>query len=370
MKELIMSGVQIVNELQFRRHFSPADLLRQRELAAGFAAQVMSPLSLGDGYHSQQLYRAVFQTLPKRVEDPQDYGKEACFGILTDSNRAFLEELWDLLELGEGAEGEGLKLFWVLAAGYFLSGSIPEELTVTKGELLDAYDRKLSSLEEPDWPPASENGDIILSARAKPYVLRLDPMEGATLLDRGEKLAPRRLVGAANRQGLSDVQVILQVRDENSGDLVCPLDPGDYLYCNFVGDVPVYLHPTRVSCGDWTLSREGDELILERDGGEQERVDCTGRDIISLAPDGQGGWLLVERDGLNDSRYSGRSMHADFLWYAQHVVESVVLEDGTLMLLDQNGRVSSTNPEHIDLDKERFLSLRAALSRKGEHGHE
>jgi len=370
MKELIMSGVQIVNELQFRRHFSPADLLRQRELAAGFAAQVISPLSLRDGYHSQQLYRAVFQTLPQRVEDPQDYGKEACFGILADPHRALLEDLWDLLELGEGAEGEELKLFWSLAAGYFLSGSVPEELTVTRQELLDAYDRKLPSLEEPDWPTVSESGDIVLSARAKPYVLRLDPLEGAALLSRGEKLVPRRLVGAVNRQGLSDVRVILQVRDGNGGELVCQLDPGDYLCCNFVGNVPVFLHPTQVSCGDWTLSREGDELILERDGGERERMDCTGREIISMAPDGQGGWLLVERDGLNDSRYSGRSMYADFLWYAQYVVESAVLEDGTLMLLDQNGRISSTNPEHNDLDKERFLSLRTALSRKGEHGHE
>ena len=370
MKELIMNGVQIVNELQFRRHFSPADLLRQRELAAGFAAQVLPPLSLRDAYHSKQLYRAVFQTLPQQVNDPQDYGKDACSGTLTDAHRAFLEELWDLLELGTKACSTDLERFWILAAGYFLSGNLPERLTVTKQELLDAYDRKLPPREEPDWPKDTGKGDIILPAREKPYVLHLDPAAGNRLLTRGGRISPRKLLGAVNRQGLSNTQTILQIWDGGSHIYQLILEPGNYLYCNYVEDVPVFLHPTRVSCGDWTLSRQGNELILTQNKEEQVRMDCTGRDIISLTPDGQGGWLLLERDGLKDKYYSGRTMNADFLWYAEHVVEAAVLEDGTLMLLDKDGRISSTNAKHIDLGKERFLSLRAALSGKGEHGHE
>ena len=369
MKELIMSGVQIGNELQFCRYFSPTDLLRQRELAAGFAAQVMSPLSLGNSYHSQQLYRAVFQTLPQQVQDPQDYGRSACSGILTDAHRAFLEDLWDLLDLGREARGEDLKRFWILASGYFLSGSIPERLTVTKPELLDAYDRKLPPRVEPDWPDSSGEGDITLPARGKPYILHLDIQTGAQRLAEGTKLIPRRL-GAVNRQGLSNAQVVLEVRDGGSNAYQLQLTPGDYLYCNFAGDVPVYLHPTRVSCGRWTLSRQGNELILEKDGEEVERMDCTGREIISLAPEGQGGWLLLERGGLNDTHYSGRTMNDEFLWYAQNVVEAAVLEDGTLMLLDQEGRVSSTHPEHAVPTKKVFLSLQAAPGWKGVHGYD
>lgn len=369
MKELIMSGVQIGNELQFCKYFSPTDLLRQRELAAGFAAQVMSPLSLGDSYHSQQLYRAVFQTLPQQVQDPQDYGQDACSGILTDAHRAFLEDLWDLLELGGEARGDDLKRFWILASGYFLSGNIPERLPVTKQELLDAYDRKLPPRVEPDWPDSSGGGDIALPAREKPYILHLDIQKGAEWLAGGAKLISRRL-DAVNRQGLSNAQVVLEVRDGGSNPYQLQLAPGDYLYCNFVGDVPVYLHPTRVSCGDWTLSRQGNELILEKDGEEQERMDCTGREIISLAPDGQGGWLLLERGGLNDTHYSGRTMNDAFLWYAQNVVEAAVLEDGTLMLLDEEGRISSTHPQHAAPTKKRFPSLQAAPGRKGEHGHD
>ena len=369
MKELIMSGVQIGNELQFCRYFSPADLLRQRELAAGFAAQVMSPLSLGDSYHSQQLYRAVFQTLPQQVQDPQDYGRDACSGILTSAHRAFLEALWDLLELGGEARGEDLKQFWILAAGYFLSGRLPEQLTVTKQELLDAYQRKLPPRVEPDWPDSSGGGDIALPARGKPYILHLDIQKGAERLAEGARLIPRRL-GAVNRRGLSNAQVVLEVRGGGRNVYQLQLAPGDYLYCTFVGDVPVYLHPTRVSCGDWTVSRQGNALILEKDGEEIERMDCTGREIVSLAPEGQGGWLLLERCGLNDTHYSGRTMNDEFLWYAQNVVEAAVLEDGTLMLLDEEGRVSSTHPEHAALAKKHFLSLRAALGWKGEHGHD
>ena len=369
MKELIMSGVQIGNELQFCRYFSPTDLLRQRELAAGFAAQVMSPLSLRDSYHSQQLYRAVFQILPQQVQDPQDYGRDACSGILTGVQRAFLEDLWDLLELGQEARGEDLKRFWILASGYFLSGSIPERLTVTKQELLEAYDRKLPPKPEPDWPAPPDCGDITLPAREKPYSLYLDIQKGAERLAGGEKLIPRRL-GAVNRRGLSNAKVVLDIRDGDSNPYQLQLAPGDYLYCNFVGDVPVYLHPTRVSCGDWTVSRQGNELILEKDGEELERIDCIGREIISLAPDGQGGWLLLERDGLNDIHYSGRAMNDAFLWYAQDVVEAAVLEDGTLMLLDENGRVSSSQPQHAAPLKRRFLTLQAASGRKGEHRHD
>ena len=46
------------------------------------------------------------------------------------------------------------------------------------------------------------------------------------------------------------------------------------------------------------------------------------------------------------------------------------LEDGTLMLLDQEGRVSSTHPEHAVPTKKVFLSLQAAPGWKGVHGYD
>ena len=47
-----MSGKRIMNDLNFREFFSPYDLLRQRESAAGMAFQVLGHASDDLRYHS------------------------------------------------------------------------------------------------------------------------------------------------------------------------------------------------------------------------------------------------------------------------------------------------------------------------------
>lgn len=372
MRELIMNGAQISNELQFRAQFSPVDLLWQRELAAGFAVQMLAPLSLKESYHSYQLYRAVFQMQPEEELSLRDYGASACPGLINGGDWDLLEELWALLDMGETAAGEEVKLFWILAAGYLLSGKTLKELPLVREEIEAAYHRKARAKVEPDWPDLPEKGEIPLPAREKSYILRLDPKKGAERLTRGAKILPRRLSPAPSQSGISDARVHLEIWEGDEFAEKLTLSPGEYRYCNFAGDVPVFFHPIRVKCGDCVLVRQENKLILERNGKQEESIDCAGQELISIAPEAGGGWVLLKQEGLNLGHYSGRIMNQKLFLRVGNVVEAAVFEDGTLLLLDDQGVVHSTNKArtHVALAQHKFPSLKAALSwLKGANGY-
>ena len=118
MNEFRMKGVPIRHERQFCRQFDPCDLLKQRELAAGFAMQALQHLSLPAAYHSAQLYRAVFQGLPDSIRHWTDYDS----AYLSEDAAALPECLWEELIGSEPPTVRQITLFWILTAGYLLAG--------------------------------------------------------------------------------------------------------------------------------------------------------------------------------------------------------------------------------------------------------
>ena len=304
---LRMNGVSIRNHVQFCQHFSPLDFLAQKEQAAGFAVEALAPLSPAAAFHAAMLYGAVFQPLSPELSRYSDYGRPA--------NRLLLMQLWDLLLGDNPPDDVHLRLFVSLAAGYHLAGRTLEDTPLTREAAEQCLSQAASPVQTLPFPTIPPVGDLLLPARKEPYRLTLNPEKGQTLLQQGSLLTPRKLLAGRHWQG-GTLPVTLQVEDGSANHTI-QLQPGQALYCNFVEDTPVYLHPAYPQ-------------------GDQE--------ILSCLTEPDGGQLLLEANGrLDYRRYSRRDAQIARLRWARHVVQ-IGWAGGRLLLLDQYGVITSADP--------------------------
>lgn len=372
MKAFEMNGRRITDERLFRRQFSPLELLRQRELAAGFAAQALRPMSYANNFHSFQLYRAVWQELPSETADWRDYESEDLGGAMGEADRQLLQRLWDVLTEGGPATGETSRIFWILAAGYLMAGRTLEDIPLTRQAAEAAYRKVPEVREEPEFPPIPEKGDILLPARKKPYRLTLDPEEGQRRLEQGRRIIPRKLVPAPHRQGCTGIPVTLEIhrRPEDPAPEQIILPMGEYLFCNFVEEVPVFLHPTTVERGGTVMTREKDTITITHPGRETRTIDCTGREVVSFTPEEDGlHWLLADRERLDYRHYSLRNFYNSQLLWMDDVVEVALGQDDALLMLDSRGRVTALGLED-EPGEARYTSLNSLTAGgKGADGY-
>lgn len=373
MKVLEMNGRQITNELLFRRYFSPLDLLRQRELAAGFAVQVLKPLGYTHYFNSFQLYRAVFQELPGEDAGWKLYTEDDQGGALEDGDLTLLRALWDILSVGGPAGPEQQRIFWILAAGYLLAGRTLEDTPLTRKAAEDAYERKSECAPEPDFPPIPDAGDILLPARKKPYRLILDPEQGRQRLEAGGRITPRKLVSAPHWQGCSGIPVILEIFRSSTDPAPCrmTLAAGDYLFCNFVEQIPVFLHPTTVVQGKAVMTRKNDTITITHPYREAQTIDCTGREVVSFTPEEDGcHWVLADTKRLDHRHYSQRNFYRSQLLWMEQIVQVGLGQEGELQLLDSRGQVSTFPGEECPDRKIPCPSLDSLKpNQKGAHSH-
>ena len=366
---LKMNGCQILNELNFRDFFSPTDLLSQRELAAGFALQIISPLSLADSFHSYQLYSSVFQPSPAPMTSPEDYWADAAANIRNEASAAVVESLWNIIRPNTNAP-ESTDIFRILAAGYCLAGKTTVQLPITPEDAQRAYHREVAPRMEPVSFDVTDDNTVHLPAREQPYRLRLDPAKGQSLLAGGSKIVTRRFVAEPNWQGITNTRAMLEIAEDCQDDRRIQLVPGDYININYVDNIPVYVHPFETACGDITLRRRAETLILSAPGQEDTAIDCAGKNIISFAPDTGGGWLLLNDSGLDASQYTSRMMHQNLLWYADEAVEIKTMANGALLFLDAYGHVHSSDSNLVTEAGHPFTSINMALARKGMDEHD
>lgn len=342
MNEFRMNGVPIRHERQFRRWFSPTDLLRQRELAAGFVMQAMLPMSLSANFHSSQLYRAVFQGLPGQTAHWSDYNDP----YEQEGEEELLSSLWELLTEGEPPSDRQITMFWILAAGYLLAGRTPEDTPLTREEAEYAFDRQALSEALVDFPPIPSEGPILLRARVTPYRLVLDSGRGKELLEQGNPITPRKLIAVIHPQGERSIPVVMEIYD-SPGDpaprrILLPV--GEYLYCNFVKDIPIHLHPTKTLQGDVTMSRVGDLITISAPNQNPVTISCSGREILTFFPEEDGThWLILDTEKLDYRHYSLRDAHRTKLRWATDIVEISLNESNVLLLLDERGHLISTD---------------------------
>jgi len=358
MQLLKMRGYAITDAIRFITWFSPGDLLRSRELAAGFLKQHFGNISLLYRFHADIFWGCVFAKRKQdfRLKDPfgynthiygyinLEYRQKQLVGELLDEedHSRRLAQLWDL-SLKAGLEkADRCILFCLLTAGYALAGKTLEDCPLSPEEARQAYLRQEPRQQtEETWLVFPDSGEIRLEARNKPYRVLLK--EGAQeRLRAGLPIRPRKLIATAHAQGNNDVPVTLELytsREDQAPRRVV-FYSGDYRYANFVGNVPVYFHNVTQETAACRMERRGNSLVcLDKIRGKLLlHVEKLPLDILGFAlEENSPGWLLLTEKGLDDSRYSLRQ---NVPVQTKDIVQ-MQFRDMEVLVLDNRGTVYS-----------------------------
>lgn len=374
MKQFTMQGKAITGFMRFREYFSPEELLRQRELAAGFLYQHYRFLSDTMLYHTEMFYQTVFLwTDEMRMESPEEYRGAywAEAEILGGDREEWLDErlrqpqrVYSRSVLWQVAQGTGLpeddksRLFCLLEAGYALAGKTPADCPITSEQAESAYLRSVrpQNAAGTDFLAFSETGDIFLNAREEPYRILLCQDPG--ILTEGRTITCRKLIARPHVQGSSAVSVCLSIyhSPEDPKPQKVEFYPGDYRYGNFVGNRPVFFHPVSVETPACKMERRGAKLRFQDEYGKRREYDCPSGEleIVGFAPEQvDSGWILLLRNlSIDDTFYTHRT--TDGYRIPKKNIVQVEFRGTECLLLDGNGWVHSNQQKRSE---EKVISL-------------
>lgn len=374
MKQFMMQGMAITGPMRYRECFCPKDLLRFRELAAGFFFMHYRMLSCSSNYHADMFYRAVFtDDTTNLILSPSDYcdNERVLIGINTFAKKAYLteyfsdpgrqkslKEFW-FLSLASGLpEQDQRRLFCLLAAGYALAGKTLHDCPLTPEQARYAYLRQVKDdmVADDGWLALPKSGSIYLHAQVNPYKI-LIRKGAAALLEKGAEITPRKLIAAPHRQGITNIPVTLHIYDDPNAASYRELriNYGEYIYVNFVEDIPVWFHPVSAQTSRCRISRSKGRLTVSGPAVKAMSFDCSGLDIIGFAPEEEAfGWILLSELGTDYSSYSHRLTFGAVLPDEKYPIVQVEFRKAECLLLDKHGYVhSNLNP----VSKMRVTSL-------------
>lgn len=370
MKQFMMGGKAITGPMRYRAYFSPGQLLRHRELAAGFFVQQYSCLSTSSRYHSEMFYTAVFRRVFP-LSQPEQYARcneVLCgFPLYRQRNQLrehfalphqqrLLESLWDLCRGVDLPEEDRQRLFVLLTASYSLAARSLAECPLTPEEARQAYLRTAAPPSGDGWLSFGGSGDLVLQARQEPYRIHMATEEEGLLAD-GAVITPRKLLALPHAQGNLQIPVTLRLYagPEDPDPVELRIEPGDYRYVNVVGDRPVWVHPVSMETPGCRMERRGSTLVVTDAHGVSQTFSCAGLDIIGFAPEEQErGWVLLSALGTDYSAYSHRLTYGAALPDERETMVQVAFRQAECLLLDRHGYVhSNLRP----VSKQRVTSL-------------
>lgn len=361
MQQFKMKGMAINGPQRFKEYFSAQDLLEQRELAAGFLLSSFRHLTDAGLYHAEMFYSMVFveelESFFVAFEDCQAYYKAGAIlaalpvfyrkSLLQNVYFQQLEQQERLKELWELAQETGLKgqeqkrLFCMLMAAYSLAEKRLADCPIAPEEAKRLFLREKTIMQEGKWLAFSGAGEIQLNARQQPYHILM--LKGAAeRLKRGTRITLRKITALPHIQGAPGVPVTLLLykspEDKNPRSVSIPV--GDYVYINFVGDIPVWLHPARQESDFCRIARSGIQLTVT-DKQQKRSITMGNPNVIPIgfAVEQQDvGWVLLYNGGLDDTFYSGRN---NFRLAGRENIVQVQFRGSECLLLDSSGRVES-----------------------------
>lgn len=361
MKQFMLQGKAITGPTRYRECFCPRDLLRHRELAAGFFQQHYRFLSYASLYHAEMFYFATFYPEKEfHFSVPQEYccddwalcslpgyrqRAELREHFSDPARKQSLKELWNLSCAVELPEQEQQRLFCLLAAGYGLANQTLRDCPLTPEDAKYAYLRqtKDDTVTEDGWLILERSGNIVLPAQEKPYRILMG--QGAEKrLEAGAVITPRKLLAAPHPQGSRHVPVTLRLytspSDPNPREL--QIHPGDYRYVNFVEEIPVWFHPVSVQTPGCKMERLGGTLYVSDRYGASQQFDCSELEIVGFAPEWEDmGWVLLSELGTDYSAYSHRLTYGALLPDEDEPIVQAEFRQAECLLLDQHGYVHS-----------------------------
>lgn len=396
-----MGGGEITTPWQFCEHFSPADLLRHREMAAGFARRQLSSLSPWHNYHGELLFKAVFcwedlyeRGIPdsgehweerryssdfyeKTLRKDLDTGEEiviscrslvtgpefylnvpgvwrnvnslwlsresaALRGILMEACPETLRQLWDLSAETGLPQTEQKKLFLILSAGYFLAGKTRADCPISPGEARAAWLRETVKTAQ---GPVETGNTLVFAASDTPYEIPRSPLQTTSSI---HTIALKKLAAVPSSQGATQKPALLRLGTEE-----IKLMPGEYRYASFINGQMVRIFPVKKENGALSMERRGNSILMSRDGQLLKSIDCTGRDIVDFAGDTEGNYILLEENRVDYSHFPGAN-----LLPTANIIEVNIREDDVYQLghrgrVTKNGRLyPATYPATLDYLKD------------------
>ena len=345
-----MNGMQISSPQRFLTYFSPADFLRNKELAAGFVYHQLRILSKWHVYNSNVLYDAVFDwknCFQNPPSEPSGYF-EAMAEILFPSNAHLqekqedavtmevLNDVWALTKETDLTEEEQKRLFSILSAGYLLAEKTPAALPISPAAAAAAFLGQETKEDEAEWVLFTDADTIVLPAKLTPYRILLREETGLPV---GEALDLKKIIAAPHSQGSATLPLLLELYhgegDRNPQSI--QFLPGDYRFCTFAAGMPVEILDTVVTNGSCHMERNGHTITLSGNGKEMT-FPCEG-DVISFAPEANGqGCIIVTPQWVDASRYSLSQTYRSYL--NQPNILQVQLRGTRFLLLDKNGYMS------------------------------
>lgn len=384
MRVFKMNGMQISSPKRFLTYFSPEDLLREKELAAGFVCHHLRTLSQWNIYHCEMLFMAIFRwsgcfrkpyvkyikrslydragchdrpcgrkPLSQPFRTPPFFGPEDyCKALGPNRNLpygsslmeemeedgetlALLREIWALSkETGLDTEKQA-RLFCILSAAYLLAGKTPAECPISAPRAEAAFLGETIQEKESGWYAFGPGGEDALPAREEAYRILL---QRGLPLESGKTLRLKKLTAAAHSQGGTYLPVKLALYDGENDTAPREISflPGDYRYLILAGDTPVDILETRAENGPFRMEREGNRLLLFKNGQQTDTIDCTGREIVSFAPDLHGGYILVEPGWVDYTKYTYQQIFLP----TQNILQAE-LRGGRYLLLKEDGTVAT-----------------------------
>lgn len=344
-KSFRMGGHEILTPRDFCTYFSPAELLRQREMAAGFARRQLAPVSPWHNYHGEMLFKAVFcwgelhdrgvtergdgwethefasdfySRLVKIDTETGDQTKVEGHSLVTGPEvtgpefyrnapgiwrnvrsqwlnlevdglknaiekdcPARLEKIWDISQKTELKDIEKEKLFIILAAGYFLAGE--SSINITPEEVKRAFLREEIKKVH---APKEVDGGLVFATSDKEYELQQSSITTTSSIYR---ITVKKLSAVQSAQGARSKPAKLKLGGDTTEIL-----PGNYRFASYINGETIRIYPTVKENGDIRMERRGGNIELTKKGEPLETIDCTGREILDFAADQAGNYILLE----------------------------------------------------------------------------
>lgn len=354
MKVFRMNGFPITRASDYMKHFSPADFVRNRELAAGFVCQQMWQLKGPWNYYCCKVMEQVtfnWQNVGKEELTSAEGFFSLCGALQmrltseyyaalqegkTPANRKLLERLWTLSRETALPDSDAKRLFCLLGAGYLLAGETLDEMPLYASQARAAFQRISESEEKKsdEWVAFPESGEIRLKARLQPYRILMSPGAARTKLAAGGRIHVCRLLALPHEQGNRSLPVTLALyrNFQDSHPTKVEIMPGDFRYISCVNRIPYHIHPNTVQCGDSVMTRTAGELTLTS-GGTSRLISTNAADVISFSPESNGeGYILITRGGADFSHYSLREVFSSFTLIREDIVEVRIRPDICLIL--------------------------------------
>jgi hypothetical protein len=373
---LRLNNHQIVNYGKLSKYFDIYDIICHKEAFLSFAKSQLVWEAI-DRYHVNMLAAACSRDM-SWSEDVQfssnayyrnpyqltmkDYElQEAVEEQFPESKSQLDKYIYDSVIKAEISDADKANLFVFLTSVYKLARRDVCEDQINISSIVDAWlGKKAESIDENIEIDVLANyaantevsehkgiGEIVLAPGKRGY--RITKYPGQYLED-GMRIQTVRLYAetSGSRYGIVEIEVYSEEEEHPLEKIT--IKQGEYIYANITNGKLIKCLETVSAYTDCVMEREhlGMDIVTVRSGREVKSYELEA--VSSFAVEYRGsGFLAVKNNKLVTTYYSGRYVYTQLEVIEERKVVEVRIIDGNYLILQDNGKVYSSNNEYKQL---------------------